>query len=149
MGIRPTRKTAEVSLFCKAFGNRLAHFRKERRISQGALGIKLGYSDGVVSNWEAGKSTPAVYELPAIASLLRVTMAELMGEEPTTKTVHANDAAPMPLSKHDRKLLRDEVQGTLWNTINEMVDIVTDTAITTLQAQGVIAPTADQKEAKA
>lgn len=142
---------SETRLWIAALGNRIRHFRKKAGLTQRGLGkVTAPASSGTnACTWETGVSAPSSYELPLIANALGVTIAQLMGEEPEVITRQAEPAgaAPMVLGDADRQVLKSEIQGMVWNMVGELVEIITDTAISTLQAQGVIAQ--PQKEAQA
>ena len=54
--------------------------RRELRLTQRALGERIGYSEKAVSKWESGAALPPSALLPAIAELLLTSIDELMRE---------------------------------------------------------------------
>lgn len=62
----------------KSFGNFLLELRKQKGMTQKELANKLFVSDKAVSKWETGLSLPDITLLKPIASILEVTVAELL-----------------------------------------------------------------------
>ena len=62
-------------------GKRIATLRKEKNLKQDDLAQKLNISPQAISKWENDKSLPDVSLYPTIASLLNITVDELMGNE--------------------------------------------------------------------
>ena len=60
---------------------RIKKYREENHITQQELANKLYVSKQAISKWENDKSLPDVSMYPAIASLLNITVDELMGLE--------------------------------------------------------------------
>ena len=54
--------------------------RIEKGISQGALARLLKVTQGSVSQWEKGTTSPKVSTLPRLAAALGVTVDELIGK---------------------------------------------------------------------
>ena len=63
------------------FSEKLTKLRKDNNLSQEALAEKLNMSRQAISKWENDKSLPDVSLYPTIASLLNITVDELMGNE--------------------------------------------------------------------
>ena len=63
-------------------GERIAHFRKLKQLTQEELGQALGVSNQAVSKWEKNISLPDVMLLPSLARALDVTLDALYGLEP-------------------------------------------------------------------
>lgn len=63
-------------------GERIAHFRKRKKLTQEELGQVLGVSNQAVSKWEKNTSLPDVMLLPNLARALDVTLDALYGLEP-------------------------------------------------------------------
>lgn len=60
--------------------------RKKKGLSQAQIALKLGITQGAVSQWENGLTEPAVDQLIALAKIFDVTLYDLKGvDEPTTK----------------------------------------------------------------
>ena len=64
------------------FGARVAEARRRLGLTQTQLGRLLGWSDGqqALSKYERGASTPSPFRLAALASALRVTVADLLDQ---------------------------------------------------------------------
>ncbi len=60
-------------------GERIRKLRKERGYSQQQLAIKLNLSQGAVSQWENGQTTPQSEQLSALADIFGITTDELLG----------------------------------------------------------------------
>ena len=70
-------------------GNRIAECRKNQKLTQKELGVRLGVSDAAVSKWERGLNFPDIALLEPLAETLGTTPAELLGlkEATTDKTI--------------------------------------------------------------
>lgn len=60
-------------------GNRIAHLRKQRKLTQDALAREMGVSPQAVSKWEHDQSCPDILLLPRLAKILGVTTDQLLG----------------------------------------------------------------------
>ena len=63
------------------FGNMLASRRKELRMTQKELALKLNVSDKTISKWETGMSYPEVTMLSTIAKVLEMNVNEFFDVE--------------------------------------------------------------------
>ncbi|MEA4832157.1 MAG: helix-turn-helix transcriptional regulator [Oscillospiraceae bacterium] len=68
-------------------GKKISDFRKEKGIKQEEMAEKLGVSPQAVSKWENDVSCPDILLLPKIASMLGVTVDELLSDEPKKETM--------------------------------------------------------------
>lgn len=60
--------------------------RKKKGLSQAQIAIKLGITQGAVSQWENGLTEPAVDQLIALAKIFDVSLYDLKGvDEPEIK----------------------------------------------------------------
>ena len=59
-------------------GEKIAALRREHKLSQEALGEKLGLSRQAVSKWETGTADPSTSNLLALAKLFGVSAEELL-----------------------------------------------------------------------
>lgn len=64
------RRRAEIGLVIR-------DLRKSRDLTQAALAAKLGISQGALCDWETGRRSPAITDLPALAVALKVRAAAL------------------------------------------------------------------------
>lgn len=73
--------------------------RKERGISQKALGESLGVGQSTVAMWECGKNSPGYDMLLKLANLFNVSVSSLCGSEKETVCVNVlgNVAAGQPI----------------------------------------------------
>ena len=65
----------------------IARLRKEKSLTQAALGEKLGVSNRTVSKWENGDGLPDVSILPQLSDALGVTVDELLRGERAERAV--------------------------------------------------------------
>ena len=56
-------------------------YRKERGLSQGEFGKRLGVSAFAVSKWEREICYPDIFLLPELSNLIGVSIDEMMGNE--------------------------------------------------------------------
>lgn len=63
------------------FGNLIATRRKELKMTQKELALKLNVSDKTISKWETGASYPEVTMLSTIAKVLEVNVNDFFGVE--------------------------------------------------------------------
>ena len=59
-------------------GKRIAHFRKEKGLTQEELAQHMGISPQAVSKWENDQTCPDISALPKLARLFGVTVDELL-----------------------------------------------------------------------
>ena len=59
-------------------GKRIAHFRKEKGLTQEELAQHMGISPQAVSKWENDQTCPDISALPKLARLFDVTVDELL-----------------------------------------------------------------------
>lgn len=78
----------------------IKNLRKKKGMSQTQIAIKLGITQGAVSQWETGQTEPASDQLLALAKIFGVSVYEIKGEdEPQTKKEPASSGG------QDEKLL--------------------------------------------
>lgn len=63
----------------KILSANITRYRKQQKITQQELAKKLNISYQAVSKWETGQTTPDLTLLPAIASILQISIDQLMG----------------------------------------------------------------------
>ena len=81
--------------------------RKEKRMTQKELADRLHVTDQAVSKWERGLSAPDIALLEPLASVLGVTIVELLSGErmaPKGQTAELNAAARTALDYSERQL---------------------------------------------
>ena len=69
------------------FNEQLTLLRKERNISQEALGEKLGVSRQAISKWENGATQPEMSNIEKLCELFDVSPNTLFGYEEKSKSV--------------------------------------------------------------
>ena len=62
----------------KTIGEKISQLRKAKKLSQEALGEKLGVSGQAVSKWESGASMPDILLLPELCELLDTSLDALL-----------------------------------------------------------------------
>lgn len=70
-------------------GDKLKEERKKRNLTQADMAVKLGMKRSTYSLYESGKREPNIDSLQEIASMLEITLDELVGWE-KDKTVEEN-----------------------------------------------------------
>lgn len=65
----------------ETLGTRIATLRKEKGLTQEELGNKLNVSSQAVSKWENDISAPDISLLPELATILEVSIDELLGKK--------------------------------------------------------------------
>lgn len=68
-------------------GERIAVLRKEKGLSQEALGELVGVSRQVVSKWESDKAVPDIQNCIAMSKALGVTLTVLLELKPEEQQV--------------------------------------------------------------
>ena len=72
------------------FNEKIAYYRRNRKLSQEELAARVGVSRQAVSKWELGEASPEVGKLLALAKAFGVTTDHLLSEE------EPKPAAPWP-----------------------------------------------------
>jgi transcriptional regulator with XRE-family HTH domain len=62
-----------------AFGERLAHFRRSKGISQKRLAEELGVTQSAIANWERRSVTLSPEQIATLAKVLEVSLDDLFG----------------------------------------------------------------------
>lgn len=68
--------------FEKLVGQRIAYFRKEKKLTQYELAEIMHYSDKTISKWELGQSLPNIFVLNELAQIFDVSLDVLIGNKP-------------------------------------------------------------------
>ena len=61
------------------FGERLAHFRRSKGISQKYLAEKLGITQSAIANWERRSAMLSPEQIATVAKVLEVSLDDLFG----------------------------------------------------------------------
>jgi transcriptional regulator with XRE-family HTH domain len=77
--------TAQDNSFYQAMGKRIAQFRKAQNMTQTQLADALGIAQQTMAHYEGGRLRMPVALLPKLATLLAVSIEEVVGE-PAKKT---------------------------------------------------------------
>ncbi len=75
-------------------GSRIAERRKEQGITQVQLAETLGIAQQTMAHYEGGKVRIAVAVVPVLAKTLDLSIEDLIGAAPTTKTAGKRGPAP-------------------------------------------------------
>ena len=86
----------------KIFGAFIAECRKEKKMTQADLAMKLNVTDKAVSRWERGIGFPDINTIEPLASALEISVLELMKSE----RIISN------------KVTKEEATGVLTDTLN-------------------------------
>ena len=94
-------------------GQRIQELRKQRGMSQEALGDALGVSRQAVSKWEGDNGIPELDTLIAMSRLFEVTVGQLLGvEEATEKKCETANEPEEDKEDHVEAVLRRYVEQT-------------------------------------
>ena len=66
-----------------SIGATIKKMRRERDMTQESLAEYLGISVGAVSQWECGRTSPDISQLPALANVFDVSVDEILGVDQT------------------------------------------------------------------
>lgn len=80
--VRPTTSACTIAGMNESLGQRIARLRKLKGLSQSALARALSVEPQAVQKWESG-GVPRMQRMEAIAAVLEVSVAELMGSSDT------------------------------------------------------------------
>ncbi len=110
-------------------GRRIAALRKEKHMTQEALGKAVGVSDRIVSKWETGSTMPSVELIPALASALGVTLDQLFDVEREARARRTGDGAEADdFAGLIRETVRAAVEDVLRDALKDAaLDLVEDT----------------------
>jgi len=70
--------------FCKALGQRIAHLRKDRGLTQVQLAAQLGVIQQTLSHYESGRLRVPLVQLPRLAEIFELTLDELLTGQPAS-----------------------------------------------------------------
>lgn len=98
----PTRTSmnSQDAPFFKALGSRITDARKALSLTQQQMADALGVAQQTYAQWESGRARIQVDTLPILARHLRVTMDELLGVKPASRT------KPGPANKFELQIER-------------------------------------------
>jgi transcriptional regulator with XRE-family HTH domain len=80
--------------FCKALGQRIALFRKEKGLTQVQLCAMINVAQQTLSHYEGGHLRVPLGLLPRLADIFELSLDELMTGQPAPK--HAGKRGPAP-----------------------------------------------------
>lgn len=75
---------------------KIAYYRRDRKLSQEELAARVGVSRQAVSKWELGEASPDVGKLLALAKAFGVTTDHLLDENDEPERLPVRDAAAPP-----------------------------------------------------
>lgn len=80
-------------------GALIARLRRSKKLTQAALGSRLGVTNKTVSRWETGRYLPDVETLRLLGSVLGVSMEELLAGETAPRPDTADAAVTPPAAE--------------------------------------------------
>ncbi|KPA87075.1 putative transcriptional regulator [Pseudomonas asplenii] len=117
------------------FANNLIRLRGSKNLTQQELGDASGVSPSQISRYEAGQASPRKTVLGKLADALGVSVDELLGQPPETKTVTivleepGGESMPLTIDRSAFELLQKAAE----KTGKPLGDIVSDTLLWGLQ----------------
>lgn len=87
-------------------GKNIAKYRKQKKISQSALGEMFNVTQGAVSQWERGVTAPDIPTIKEIAKVLGVSFGDLVGDDGFYP--HPQSTPPLMLDGQPTRGLRDD-----------------------------------------
>ncbi|WP_426321908.1 helix-turn-helix domain-containing protein [Microbacterium sp. E-13] len=116
-----------------AIGARLRQRRKDRGLSLRNVAQELGVSASLISQVETGKTQPSVATLYALATLLSVSVDDLLGLRPASGPSVAQPNASLALQRsHDNPVIEME-NGVRWERLAMGSDGPADPLLVTYQ----------------
>ena len=94
---RPKRKNPPMLVGEETLGERMARYRKEKRLTQTALAEAMGTIQPLISDYERDRLRPNAEVIVAFATVLDISTDELLGLKQTRKR-------PGPKSRLDAKI---------------------------------------------
>ncbi len=91
----------------KTIGENIAYFRKKKKLTQEELAEKLSVTSQAVSKWECNSSYPDITGMQALATVLSVTVDELINGE-----LQLPEISEAPEEKIDRRIVLISVKAT-------------------------------------
>lgn len=85
-------------------GKNIAKYRKQKKISQSALGEMFNVTQGAVSQWERGVTAPDIPTIKEIAKVLGVSFSDLVGDD---ETLSPKEVPWGPIKENPRPLMLD------------------------------------------
>lgn len=70
--------------------NAIAKLRISSKLSQSDLAVKVGVTQGAVSQWESGETYPSVDKLLSLAKIFNCTLDDLFKEDKLVNMRHLN-----------------------------------------------------------
>ena len=102
-------------------GRRIAHFRKEKNITQEQLGEAVGVTNRTVSKWESGVSSPGIDLIPTIASALGITLDQLFGVETPKESADISQVVKETISSSIKEYLEENLPDILEDKLSELM----------------------------
>lgn len=112
--------------FYKTIGNNIVLLRKKRGLTQTKLAEKIGVSSRVLCSYEKGTYHMNAETLDKIASILEVSVTEILGKTPPKEDNRTIDAKLL------QKFYRlQELPNTKKKAVNQIIDaLLEDSAVT-------------------
>lgn len=97
----------------ESFGMRVQRLRLELGMSQGQLAKLMGVSDPAVCGWELNRTRPKPGRMEALATILKVSLAELLGQQELMATLPAQIASARETIARAAGVSEDRVKITI------------------------------------
>lgn len=99
-GLHRTSMDSQDAPFFKALGERIASARKALNLTQQQVADRLGVAQQTYAQWENGRARIQVHTLPSLAQLLNVSVEELLGVKPASRS------RSTPANKFEKRIER-------------------------------------------
>lgn len=107
--------------FCKALGQRIAHLRKEKGLTQVQFAPQMGLSQQALSHYENGRLRVPLGLLPRLADFFEMSLDELLTGQPST----ARPGKRGPVSRLQQQLMAvSSLPKTKQKFVSDMLDTV-------------------------
>lgn len=95
------------------FSSRLKELRTNAKLSQKALASQLFVSQQAVARWETDKATPNPEMLSKIATILNVSVDDLLGSP---------KKSPLPTSSDEQKIDEMQIMAAFWGGDQDLTE---------------------------
>lgn len=102
-------------------GKTIARLRKAKGLTQAKFADMIHVTQGAISQWETGRTSPDVQQMFILAEFFGITVEELstgiIPQEPASEPIQAKEPAPADLRAEAKKILEsmsdDEYEAAL------------------------------------
>lgn len=124
--------------FCKALGQRIAHLRKDRGLTQVQLAAQLGIAQQTLSHYEGGNLRVSLALLPRLGEIFELSLDELLTGQPAS--ARPGKRGPVPRLQQQLAAI-----SAMPKAQQNAVSIVIDTFIAQYGGQAQIAPNNERR----